>query len=201
MGDHPIEKDVERVLRSHSNIGLLLSGGLDSAALGYLLVTGRNALKTSNVFEFIVLPTSDAALKHALTVAAWLDGIGGVPSKIRVKGNPNLHHALRVRSALHEALKDLPHLSLVLNAANATPEELSGGPIRVNSSNPRVHLPFFSYTKDKLVALYLTFKTDELFRITHTCTETRGLRCGICWQCRERAWAFNKCGYKDPGTL
>lgn len=202
MGEHPIEKDVERILRSHSSIGLLLSGGLDSAGLGYLLVHGRNLLGTNNSFEYIILPSTDGALTHAMNVADWLDSKAKVQAKRHVMGKPELHHTQRVGSALKEAMRQLTHIDLFLNAANKTPDEdVPGGPLRFNSINPKVYLPFFTYTKDELVRLYIKHDLDALFKITHTCTETTNTRCRICWQCKERAWAFNKCGYTDPGTL
>jgi 7-cyano-7-deazaguanine synthase in queuosine biosynthesis len=55
--------------------------------------------------------------------------------------------------------------------------------------------------KDEIIQIMFDEQQEELMNITHSCTEQKNGRCGKCWQCTERAWAFDKLGKTDTGTL
>jgi 7-cyano-7-deazaguanine synthase in queuosine biosynthesis len=61
--------------------------------------------------------------------------------------------------------------------------------------------PFANMLKDKLVQIMFDEGQEDLANITHSCTERTEGRCNICWQCQERAWAFNQLNKVDTGTL
>jgi|LauGreDrversion4_2_1035121.scaffolds.fasta_scaffold111021_2 hypothetical protein len=88
-----------------------------------------------------------------------------------------------------------------------TPEldNLEGAPVRltldvaeryINAKHPFLHLD-----KSHTVQLAHDLGLDWLPKMTHTCTESPDIRCGRCWQCSERAWAFNLLGLEDTGTF
>jgi 7-cyano-7-deazaguanine synthase in queuosine biosynthesis len=62
-------------------------------------------------------------------------------------------------------------------------------------------LPFLHLDKSHTVQLAHDLGLDWLPKMTHTCTESPDIRCGQCWQCNERAWAFNLLGLEDTGTF
>lgn len=62
-------------------------------------------------------------------------------------------------------------------------------------------LPFLHMDKSHTVQLVHDLGLDWLPKMTHTCTESADIRCGECWQCNERAWAFNLLDLEDSGTF
>lgn len=202
-----IEK-IDTLIRSNNKLGVFVSGGLDSTLLAYLLYRSRKLQILKTQFVFFTVPRYDNSLVHAQRVVALIarhfDAV--YPTHLIV-GDPDAHHSVQVLSGVvtaqtrHASMYD----SLVL-AANKTPEELPGGPARPPAKASNVHLPFRDYTKDSLIELYskLLYETPSLLDImaaTHTCTEQVSGACGVCWQCRERAWAFDKNNMKDPGCV
>lgn len=63
------------------------------------------------------------------------------------------------------------------------------------------HHPFLHMNKSHTVQLVHDLGLDWIPEMSHTCTDTAGIRCGKCWQCSERAWAFNLLGLEDTGTF
>jgi 7-cyano-7-deazaguanine synthase in queuosine biosynthesis len=61
--------------------------------------------------------------------------------------------------------------------------------------------PFLHMDKSHTVQLVHDLDLDWIPKMSHTCTETADIRCGQCWQCNERAWAFNLLGLEDTGTF
>jgi 7-cyano-7-deazaguanine synthase in queuosine biosynthesis len=74
-------------------------------------------------------------------------------------------------------------------------------PVRISPTNNSILCPFFDLYKTDIVQFAIDCNAQELFNITHTCTEQQQGRCNNCWQCQERAWAFNKLNLTDTGTL
>jgi 7-cyano-7-deazaguanine synthase in queuosine biosynthesis len=92
---------------------------------------------------------------------------------------------------------------LYLLGDTAIPDDLSGAdaPGRSKASSEKWMQPWFDLTKDHVVKLMRDLDLDEVMELTHTCTESTGVRCGKCWQCRERAWAFGRAAITDTGGM
>jgi len=120
-----------------------------------------------------------------------------------IVGNPDLHHSIQVMSGTTAVWNKFDHL---LYGETINPPHLLDGPARspVNTTVLRptkVIRPFMRACKDNVVRLAIELELYELMEISHTCTASKALRCTFCWQCRERAWAFEVNNYKDPGTM
>lgn len=194
--------DIDSIVQAYNAIGISISGGFDSALLSYLVHESRSRLGTQNTIEFFTVPRYDDSWIHAERVINYIDITfnRNVASKHTIVGNPNIHHSHQVISGVTEVLRKFA-INVLLAGENITPADLPNGPLRAQSNHPRLKLPFFNYTKDVLVQLAIDKNLTEIMKISHTCTESTTLRCNMCWQCRERAWAFKQCGYTDPGTM
>lgn len=65
-----------------------------------------------------------------------------------------------------------------------------------NGFDKKTYVPFFNHNKKDIKALYETLGVlDSLFPITRSCEslELKSGHCGKCWWCEERNWAFGKC--------
>ncbi len=60
--------------------------------------------------------------------------------------------------------------------------------------------PFADLTKDKIVKLADQLGIlEQVSELTHSCVELKRGRCGKCFWCKERKWAFKEAGLTDPG--
>jgi len=191
-----IIEDIESIIQTHNTIGVFISGGLDSAILAKLLLDTKQKLNTTNKIVFYTVPRTDDSFTHARRILKFI----GHDNTISQVGNHKTHHSRQVLSGIIEALED-DSVNIFLLGDTSNPVALPEGPIRIKSDNIRVHQPFFDYTKDEVIQLAIDLEYTELFNQTHTCTESKTLRCSNCWQCRERAWAFTKLNYIDTGTM
>jgi 7-cyano-7-deazaguanine synthase in queuosine biosynthesis len=191
---------VDRFVRDNDNIGIFISGGFDSAVLAALAC--RSMIDGRQVTIYTV-PRYDDSLVHSERVVGWLrTQYPAIDFTLTVVGDPTLHHSQQVASGIEAALKkgDVK----ILLADTGLPDEVLEGeaPVRVKSGGPRVVQPFFDYDKRVTVQLAEWMGLlNEISDISHTCTESKTIRCGACWQCRERSWAFSKLGIVDRGTM
>jgi hypothetical protein len=185
----------------HSQYGIMLSGGLDSAVLLGLLLMGS----PQAIIQPFTLPKHDGAANYIDGILQWMNKRFNVnlPPTIHV-GDPNAHHRLQSTTAVKEIFEKHSYIDFIFNALNTNPSELAddkSAPRRDRrSTHPQIILPFADMTKEKILRLMYFHGLEELAELTHTCTEQKVGRCNVCWQCRERAWAFNKIGMTDTGT-
>lgn len=180
--------------------GILLSGGLDSAVLLYLLISNEPKIR----LQPFTIAKSDGAAMYADPVIEFLNKKFNVsiPKTIFV-GDPTAHHRMQSTTAVSQILgKEL--VDYIYIGINKIPEELRnypGAPKRDSAStDSRILVPFVKMTKDQILEIMINNGQEELSNITHSCTEQQEGRCNLCWQCTERAWAFSKLGIVDTGT-
>lgn len=193
---------------SADTVGIMVSGGLDSAILLYLLAkemqdTGSTA--TINVFS-VPRPT-DGFDCNVSTIVDYvnmrLNMNIGMPI---VYGKADMHHSVIVYTAYLGILED--HLAdCIFLGDTANPDvEMTGvcntsWPRRLKDYRENVMQPFLTFSKKYVVSVCKEFNLDELAKITHSCTVEKRTRCNKCFQCQERAWAYRCNDYQDPGTI
>jgi 7-cyano-7-deazaguanine synthase in queuosine biosynthesis len=60
-------------------------------------------------------------------------------------------------------------------------------------------MPFIKMYKDEILKILFDNNQQALLSLTHSCTERKTGRCGQCFQCKEREWAFDQLNQIDPG--
>jgi hypothetical protein len=188
-------------LDTSKKYGILLSGGLDSAVLLYLLIKECPDIH----LQPFTIPKYDGSALYAVPLVDHFNNKFGltIPSPIFV-GDPEAHHTQQSTTAIIEIFKEHP-VDFLYMGVNTNPTELNnlqGAPKRkLESPNPRLLYPFAYLTKDKILEIMFNEGQEDLANITHSCTEQQVGRCNKCWQCTERAWAFKQIDKKDTGTL
>lgn len=188
-------------LESEYSYGIMLSGGLDSAVLLGLMAKENPGL----TIQPFTIPKHDGAADYIADIVKWvnINFEANVLDTIHV-GDPDAHHRLQSTTAVKDIFEKYPEIDFIFNALNQNPPELDSDPSAPKrdkrSTNPRIILPFVDLTKEKVLRVMYYHDLEALVELTHTCTEQRVGRCGVCWQCRERAWAFKKIGMLDTGT-
>ena len=184
-----------------SKYGLMLSGGIDSAILLSYIADKFPKIN----LQCFTIPKHDGASLYADNLIKRInDRFGTEFGPTIFVGNPNVHHRLQSTTAIYDIF-DRYDVDWLFNALNTNPIELDnlpGAPKRdKKSTNHKMLFPFVDLTKDKILEIMFLNSYDFLIEITHSCTEMKLTRCNLCWQCKERAWAFKQLNKVDIGKL
>lgn len=193
------EARVMPVLKQHNKIGIMFSGGLDSSTLTWCILKLVQDNKLDNKITLYTTPRPDNSLVHSQKIKEILQADFGIKLKHKARGDSNLPHNQQVPSGLQYAVAENDQVFI---AENRQPEQLQTEHftrIRMDEPERKVSQPFFDETKDFIVGLAIECGLTDIMEYTHSCTETPDIRCGVCWWCQERAWAFEQHNYTDPG--
>jgi len=190
-------------------IGVMLSGGADSAVLLYLLCLERRMDKSTQEIIPFTVARPDGAWDYVKPIVEWVRNkleltIEQLPDPIKV-GDPTVHHSRQGRSGEIEA-RSKHGIEHIFYGSQAHPDraliELPGEyPSRPASVElPGTTCPFALVDKRHTLHLYDIFQVWPLIELTHSCTALTVGRCGKCYNCVERAWALADMGFVDPGV-
>ena len=193
------------------SVGLLVSGGLDSAILLYAL---HKVNPYAEIKTYCVPRTVDDAKTHSFAVHEKVSELLGkslsMPTLI---GNPDDENSV---SATRMMLDEKWH-DFIFDGVNHQPPLGFGfyddNPKMTTTENRgsdkgyrawRIEreglvTPFLHTYKYHLIDLYYRFDVEELIIPTHSCTTLTEGRCNDCNWCVERAWAFDQLGKTDLG--
>ncbi len=181
---HELEQTLLPYLGHKRDIGVFVSGGLDSAVLLALCAHLKQKYSLPVVLQTFTVPQGlDAHWSEQ--VINWVEVRYQLRFDRTLLGNTKLPHDQRVLDALRTAREFCDHLLL---ADTTNPTALPPGPRRERSQSIRYIQPFFDLTKDRVVELGIQLKLEELMAISNSCNLDSN--CGHCWACQERAWAF-----------
>jgi len=175
------------------NVGIAMSGGMDSALLAYVLFEAQKSIGFNLTVYTVDLGNSIKYVKDILNFI-------GVSPEIKLIPNPkNPNGALSPQFIEIMETVDRFYTGTTRNPdyADAIPE--GEKPYRyVKTQWRNLYMPFGIYTKDTIVDLYFEMGLDKtLLPLTHTCTERLDTNCGVCFACVERKWAFDATNQKD----
>ena len=185
--------------------GIMLSGGLDSAMLLYLILSQD---KNINIQPFS-MRKHDHSYKYVNNIIDYFNHHFeiNIPETILV-GNPDVHHRMQSTLATGEVFTRHPEIHVLFNGINQNPPQPWGDPNWEYPARPnpgytvkKMEFPFLHLYKTDIVNLMFEHGQEELMNLTHTCTEMTDGRCGVCFQCNERAWAFERLNKTDTGKL
>ena len=190
-------------------IGVMLSGGADSAVLLYLLCLERRMDKSTQEIIPFTVARPDGAWDYVKPIVEWVRNqleltVEQLPDPIKV-GDPTVHHSKQGRSGEIEA-RSKHGIEHIFYGSQAHPDraliELPGEyPSRPASVElPGTTCPFALVDKRHTLHLYDIFQVWPLIELTHSCTALTVGRCGECYNCVERTWALADMGFVDPGV-
>lgn len=180
--------------------GIMLSGGIDSAILLYTILKSDSSIS----IQPFTIPKIDGSIAFVNPLITYFNKIFNIsiPETIEV-GDPSVHHRLQSRTAVKDVFENY-NIDLLFIALNQNPPDLINEPGAPNRSkgpdNPKILMPFSDMHKDQILQIMYDYNQEYLAEITHSCTEQKIGRCNICWQCKERQWAFSKLGKEDLGS-
>lgn len=180
-------------LKEGNRIGVLISGGIDSALLYYLIL--KENYDTGN--NFIITPYSmmrkEGSRIFAIKVTEYIHSLFNIPTeKLNIVGDNSLEENKQVESAISDVMKenDFVYLGII----EAQPQHL------VNWETPRFketinrRYPFLTLNKSHIIDLTIKLNLAHLFSITHSCAINEEIPCNNCNGCNERTWGFEQLG-------
>jgi hypothetical protein len=180
--------------------GIMLSGGLDSAVLFYLLLK-----ENPNVnLQPFTIPKFDGAALYAGPIVDYYNRMFSINiAQPILVGDPSAYHRHQSKIAITDIFNKTP-VDILFVAINQNPpalDKLPGAPQRdKKSKDTRIVFPFVDLHKDQILQILFDEGQEHLIGITHSCTEQQIGRCEQCWQCTERRWAFSQLNKIDTGT-
>jgi hypothetical protein len=198
-----INIDVEE----NKKYGIMLSGGLDSAILLYFILLDANQKNIILDITPFTIIKHDGSYNYVNSMIDYLNSLfqTSVPYTTLV-GDPNTRHDLHSINARKEIKNICPDLDHMFSGLNQNPPFILNcvknlGWIPPN--RPSVNLssfelmPFLNLYKTHIIDFADQYQQQKLFELTHSCTERIEGKCKICFQCEERAWAFEELKLKD----
>lgn len=180
--------------------GILISGGMDSALLYYLLIRLNVEQGSTHKITPYTILRKDGSPQYVQPIIDYVHDSFGLPHiATTVVGDPTLPESRQVESGVKEVLSTTSN-AIYLGII----EELAAftigwrAPIKWTESFNRRY-PLKDLNKTHIVDLIVQFKQEKLFELTHSCNMPG--KCGSCNGCNERQWGFDQMGYTDPGVL
>jgi hypothetical protein len=188
-------------LTLYRKIGVLVSGGLDSALLYYLI---RKLTLSDNRFSVVpyTITRNDGSSRHAQPVIDYIHEILGIEQQYSTKldiDEPDSE--LQVAAGMRELCNTGPNLIYI--GIIQTLEEHALHSIHkpyVPTNSERFNYPLKDLNKAHVIQLIIQLGLEKLFTLTHSCVYDIDIPCGTCNRCNERAWAFSQLGLIDPST-
>jgi len=172
----------------YKRIGILVSGGLDSAILYYILLKYNQNNNNWFTIKHYTIPNETEI--HAEKVIKFVNNLFDIPfTGLNYIGDGLLDDTKRIPHAYNEVLKEQ---SLVLcGHIEVLPEHSVGVNYSQNwKDSYNIKYPFKGLNKSHIVDLVIKNEIPELFDLTHSCVYSN--ICGICNRCNERNWAFKE---------
>ena len=181
-------------------LGVLVSGGIDSALLYYLLLKLNSECGNRHEIIPYSVMRREGSRTFAEPVISYISGLFGKKMPLTVVGNNELPEDKQVKSGVYEALirhrVDIVYVGVI----EQLPAHMVGwSPIPASESS-RFKMPFVHLNKSHIIDLVYQVGQEHLLDITHSCIFDTG-RCVTCNGCREREWAFTLLGKKDTGKV
>jgi hypothetical protein len=183
------------------NIGVLVSGGLDSALLYYIAKSLAIQDNKFNVIPYTLERDNSSRTYAQLVIDCVHDKLN--IERLDTKCIPILQtdRDAQVSEGIRKLLKEklnLVYVGIITTLPEHALHEVS--PPYTPVDIDLVNYPLKHLTKDHIVDMTIKLGIDKLFEWTHSCVYDIAGRCNKCNRCNERAWAFTQLGLIDPGT-
>ena len=201
-------------LPENRHLAIMLSSGADSSILLYLICSelikqGRSIDEVKYIFT---VPKSDGADLHSPGIVAAINEMLNInlpaPTIFGAENVQELPHTQQIEQSVRAVFGKYAADGklFVYLADNRETTELVLSPdeklyrVDTNPSPELLGMPFIELMKSHTIDLHFMHGTERLLELSHSCTQQTSGRCGRCYHCRERQWAFDQLGKTDPGN-
>jgi 7-cyano-7-deazaguanine synthase in queuosine biosynthesis len=187
-------------LTLHRRIGVLVSGGLDSALLYYLIRKLTLSDDRYSVIPYTII-RNDGSSRYAQPVIDYVHESLGIEQQYATKLDiDEIDSELQVAAGMRELRntdRNLIYIGIIQTLEEHALHNVPKPYVPINSE--MFNHPLKDLTKAHVVQLIIQLGLEKLFSLTHSCVYDIDIPCGVCNRCNERAWAFTQLGLIDPG--
>jgi len=179
-------------------IALLYSGGIDSTWLYYDIL---RKIDDFDQLTLVLFNRFNKPLKKAINLYSILKNMwGDKTSTLEILDVPELGH-----KQTEYVISNLSaRFDRVVWGINKYPTDTSIRPKSIlytvtDHTNalekyPKLSIPLINTEKDEIIKKFYEHEIEEILPLTHSCGSDTDKPCGICFNCKERIWAYNKIG-------
>lgn len=178
-----------------NQIAVMVSGGLDSAALYYIIKKINLDNNLGKTITPIIIYREEGSKTHAENVVKYVDNVlNDLSRSIKIFDFKNkVQPHLEVIIAGYLAKKQFD--TIYIGVIETRPEHALGITVYSPKENDNLIYPFRHLEKSHIVDLICKLNQTKLFSLTISCDT--GTHCGYCNGCKERSWAFETMKVKD----
>lgn len=180
-------------IKKDYRIGVLVSGGIDSALLYYLLLLENLNLENKFTITPYTILRKEGSRYYAQPVINFINKKFNLPfTGLNIVGDNTLDEAMQVFSGMREILS---HNDFVyVGAIAARPEHLMGWAKWDPIETFREKYPFAKLEKSHIMDLIFQLNLEMLLTLTHSCAVNEKQPCLKCNGCLERQWGLETIG-------
>ena len=176
-------------IKKNYKIGVLVSGGIDSALLYYILLKENQSLQEQFTITPYTILRKEGSKNYALKVINYINCLFNQPYiSLNVVGNPNLPEIQQVESGAIEVLKENDFL--YIGIIEAKPEHSVNWVRHKFIESYRRKYPFMNLQKSHIIDLFYLLNVEGILPLTHSCAVNELTPCLECNGCKEREWGF-----------
>ena len=213
IGPKHLEREFTFTIPEVDNIGIFMSGGLDSSAMLTLILkelVETNRLKTVSLNAFTLEKPTGEPLYATRILKKFEDHFQ--VNIMHVNNIPNTEEAIRqgrmASTVIVETCKQFNGL-MYLSGNNMPPPDIKifkGGLGFTYKQTSLYQQPFLNLLKPQMTDILYKLETDFIIPYTHSCSRQLRGKCNSCYSCKERSWGFEelglaKLGLVDPETI
>ena len=179
----------------NKRVGILVSGGLDSAVLYYLVRLYNKQNKNWYDITHYSIPSFDN--NYAKEVISYIDQLFNVPShSLNLIGDGELSDLERIPFAQKAILK--VESVVLCGHIKVLPEHSINVTYNQNWKDGQfVKYPLKDLNKSHIIDIIYQEQIEQLFALTKSCVYNNTQPCSKCNRCLERKWAFNSLGKSE----
>lgn len=198
-------------IQNIKNIGVFLSGGLDSAALLCLIISELQQINKIDNFKIycFTVDKGEGQVEYAVNVINEVKRILLVEIEhVIIKNEGYTTRPGRIGADTYKKIAEYTeHIIFYQGINNVPPSDL----VTFNSSfegynvaevsqlqHKTLAFPFLNLHKPQIIDILYQLNCESVIQYTQTCTERSKGRCGVCYWCEERAWGFEMLEKQDP---
>lgn len=179
-------------LQENRNIGILVSGGIDSALL-YFLLTKLN-IENNNFFNITpyTILRKEGSKNYALPVINYIQKKFSLPiTELNVVGDNTLPEIKQVDSGLKDIFDkgtDFVYIGII----SVRDEHRLNTPKFYFPQTIKKIYPLLNLEKSHVIDLYIQYNLLDLLEMTYSCAIDEINACGSCNGCNERIWGLSQ---------
>jgi hypothetical protein len=184
-----------------NHIGVMLSGGMDSTLLLFLILEKLSSLEKNISLTVFNVPKNDSKT-HSRKIVNFIENKYNRSINLIHLGDITLPHNkvinVPVGYILDNKLVDRLYSGVNQNPPFNIPNVVSPKRRDPNDTIPdNLSFPFIRLYKTHILEIYEQFDILDLANLTRSCEQKKDTKCNLCFHCYERAWAFKELNLID----